>query len=192
LDWLLAVREKVNRERGLKLSINDFIVKAVANALMAVPDCNVNVFDNEIHRFPHADVAVAVALDGGLLTPVVRNADQKPIDVISDEIRELAERARANKLMPEDYRGGTFTVSNLGMYGLTGFDAIINPPQGAILAVGAVRRVPREQNFALVFPSVIEMTMSCDHRAIDGALGARFLAALREELEHPAGLVDNL
>ncbi len=192
VDWLLAVREKVNRERGLKLSINDFIVKAVANALMAVPDCNVNVFDNEIHRFPHADVAVAVALDGGLLTPVVRNADQKPIDVISDEIRELAERARANKLMPEDYRGGTFTVSNLGMYGLTGFDAIINPPQGAILAVGAVRRVPREQNFALVFPSVIEMTMSCDHRAIDGALGARFLAALREELEHPAGLVDNL
>src|SRR5690606_40896350 len=126
------------------LSINDFVIKAAANALMEVPDCNIHVLENEIHRFPHADMAVAVALEGGLLTPVLREADSKPLAVISAEMRDLADRARANRLMSEDYRGGTFTISNLGMFGLSSFDAVINPPQGAILAVGAARRMPRE------------------------------------------------
>lgn len=192
MDWLLSLRDKLNRERGLGLSINDFVIKAAANALMEVPDCNIHVLENEIHRFPHADIAVAVALEGGLLTPVLREADSKPLAVISAEMRDLADRARANRLMSEDYRGGTFTISNLGMFGLSSFDAVINPPQGAILAVGAVRRVPREQDYALIFPSVMEMTLTCDHRAIDGALGARFLSTLKQELEHPAGLVAGL
>ena len=192
IDWLLTLREKINREKGIKLTVNDFIVKAVANALMAVPDVNVHVFDNEIHRFPRADVAVAVSVEGGLLTPVLRAANAKSLIDIATETRDLADRARKGALLPEDYKGGTFTVSNLGMFGLTSFDAVINPPQGAILAVGAGRRLPRERNFALAFPTIMEMTLSCDHRAIDGALGARFLAALKTELEQPAGLMEGV
>src|SRR5690606_33033493 len=144
----------------------------------------IHVLENEIHRFPHADIAVAVALEGGLLTPVLREADSKPLAVISAEMRDLADRARANRLMSEDYRGGTFTISNLGMFGLSSFDAVLNPPQGAILAVGAARGRPREQDYALIFPAVGEMPHTCDPRAIDGALGARFLSVLNQELEN--------
>ena len=192
VDWLTSLREKLNRERGWKLSVNDFLLKAVANVLIAVPNCNVHVFDGEIHRFPHADLSVAVAIDGGLITPIVRAADTKSILEISNEAKDLVARAREGKLMPEDYQGGTFSVSNLGMYGLESFDAIINPPQGAILAVGAARRQPVERNFSLSFVSRLQVTLSCDHRAIDGALGATFLKELKNELEHPAGLVGGL
>jgi len=173
-------------------SVNDFVVKAVAGALTAVPDVNINVFDNHIRRFERANISLAVAVEGGLFTPVIRSADQLSLDDIAAQSKSLAEKARNGKLLPEDYKGGTFSVSNLGMYGIDSFSAIINPPEGAILAVGAIQRRPREHNHSLWFSSVMKCMMSCDHRAIDGALGARFLQEFKDLLENPARLVANI
>jgi len=189
VDALLAQRERLKDAGRRAPSVNDYLVRACALALKVVPDVNIQVHDEEIHRFGHAHVAVAVATDKGLITPIVWHADTKSVTQIAEEIRALAERARTGKLKSEEFMGGTFTVSNLGMFGIDQFDAIINPPQGAILAVGRTRREPVERDFALTFATVLELSLSCDHRAIDGAVGARFMVTLRELLESPERLI---
>lgn len=166
-------------------SINDYLIKACAAALMKEPEVNVHFRGEELHQFRHADISVAVAVPGGLVTPVVRRADQKTVAAIAAEMRDFAMRAREGKLAQEEYQGGTFSLSNLGMYGVVSFDAVVNPPMGAILAAGAITRAPRESGG---FESVMQLTLSCDHRAIDGALGGRFLQALKAALENPASL----
>lgn len=185
VDALNALREREKKQSGSAPSVNDYVVKAVATALKAVPEVNVQVHGDEIHVFRHADVAVAVATDKGLVTPIVRAADTKSVAAIAADVRTLAERARAGRLKPEEMQGGTFTVSNLGMYGIDQFDAIINPPQGAILAVGAAKRRPVEHEYALKFATTMQVSLSCDHRAIDGAVGAQFLAAFKAAIEAP-------
>jgi pyruvate dehydrogenase E2 component (dihydrolipoamide acetyltransferase) len=193
LDALLAVRQDVNAaapvkngEPSYRISINDFIIKALALALVRMPAANAVWAEDRILRFQHADIGVAVALEDGLLTPVVRNADTKSIGVISNEMRDLAARARDRKLKPAEYRGGVSAVSNLGMYGVREFAAIINPPQSTILAVGEARRVPVEApDGAVRFASQMSLTLSCDHRVVDGAVGAELLRALKGYLENP-------
>jgi pyruvate dehydrogenase E2 component (dihydrolipoamide acetyltransferase) len=194
VDALIRVREELNAgaPRGkdgtaaYKLSLNDFIVKAWAVALQTVPAANAVWAGDRILRFARADVAVAVAIDGGLITPVVRSADSKSVKTISAEVRDLAARARVRKLMPEEYQGGASAVSNLGMYGVREFSAIINPPHGTILAVGATRRQAVEQaDGSAKFESVMTVTLSCDHRVVDGALGAELLAAFKAIVEAP-------
>ena len=169
-------------------AFNDYLVRAAALALIEVPQVNVQVHAEEIHRYAHADIAVAVATDRGLITPIVRAADQKPVAAIATEIRALAERARSGKLKTEEFSGGTFCISNLGMFGVDEFEAIINPPQGAILAVGAMRRQFVEDRAGISFANTLVLSLSCDHRAIDGAVGARFLAALKALIEKPNAL----
>jgi pyruvate dehydrogenase E2 component (dihydrolipoamide acetyltransferase) len=154
-----------------------------------VPDVNIQVHDDSIHRFAHADISVAVATDKGLITPILRSADTKSIAEIAMETRLLAQRARAGKLRPEEFQGGSFSVSNLGKFGIDQFDAIINPPQGAILAIGAVRSQPVAKDGGFVFSPVVNLSLSCDHRAIDGAVGAGFVAAVRDLIESPEQLV---
>ena len=188
MDALGSLREQVKQSGGPTPSINDYLVRASALALREVPEVNVQVHAEEIHRYAHADIAVAVATDRGLITPIVRAADTKPVAQIAAEIRGLAERARAGKLKTEEYSGGTFCISNLGMFGVDEFEAIINPPQGAILAVGAMRRQCVEEGSAISFANMLVLSLSCDHRAIDGAVGARFLAALKSLLENPQAL----
>jgi len=188
VDALLALREQTRRLEGQAFSVNDYLIRACALALRQVPDVNIQVHGDEIRRFAHADIAVAVATEKGLLTPIIRAAETKSVAAISREMRSLAESARAGSLKSEDYQGGSFSLSNLGMFGIDQFDAIVNPPQGAILAVGAARRKPVEANFALSFATVVELSLSCDHRAIDGAVGARFMAALRTLIEDPETL----
>ena len=171
---------------AFKLSLNDFIIKAWAAALTRVPAANAVWADDRMLRFRHADIGVAVALDGGLITPVVRNADQKSLTAISAEMRDLAERARARKLRPNEYQGGASAISNLGMYGVREFAAIINPPHATILAVGATRRAPVETaDGGVKFVSQMTVTLSCDHRVVDGALGAQLLAAFKALIETP-------
>ena len=191
---LLAMREEANaaapQDKGgqpaFKLSLNDFIIKAWAAALLRVPAANAVFAEDRILRFQHADIGVAVALDGGLITPVVRNAEQKSLTVISAEMRDLAERARLKKLKPAEYQGGATSISNLGMYGVREFAAIINPPQATLLAVGAARRAPVEaEDGSVKFVSQMTVTLSCDHRAVDGALGAQLLAAFKSFVEKP-------
>ena len=188
VDALLALREAANIVIGRKASVNDFIVRAAALALKEVPDVNIQVHGDAIHRFPHSDIAVAVATARGLVTPIVRAADTLPVHAIGEAVRALAQRAQDGKLKAEDLEGGTFTVSNLGMFGVDQFDAIINPPQGAILAVGAARRVCVEDGDGVAFETRIAFSLSCDHRAIDGATGATFLKSLKALLEEPARL----
>ncbi|MFY7834900.1 MAG: dihydrolipoamide acetyltransferase family protein [Novosphingobium sp.] len=189
VDELVALRKTANLVLGTKASINDYIVKAVALALVKHPDVNVQVHGDSVHSFPHADVAIAVASPKGLVTPIVRQADRMHIAQIAATTRALIDKAQAGKLGYEDMDGGTFSVSNLGMFGIENFDAIINPPQGAILAVGGVNRVAVEaDNGDIAFESRIQLTMSVDHRAIDGALGAQFLQTLKGLLEAPEGL----
>jgi pyruvate dehydrogenase E2 component (dihydrolipoamide acetyltransferase) len=190
VDALLDLRERARRATGSAPSVTDYLVRAIALALTAVPDVNIQVHGDEIHRFADADVAVAVAIEGGLITPIVFAAQTKSVAEISVEIKSLAEAARSGTLKPEQFKGGSFTVSNLGMFGIDQFDAIINPPQGAILAVGASKRQPVESNYALSFVSIVNLSLACDHRAIDGALGATFMAKLRALLERPASLVE--
>lgn len=185
LDALLARRQTLKDAGGAVPSINDYLIKVCAVALQQVPDVNVHFVDDTIRRFAHADIAVAVAVPGGLVTPVVRRAEAKPVAEIAAVMQDLAGRARAEKLDPHEFQGGTFSLSNLGMYGVTSFDAVINPPMGAILAAGSIERVAREDGR---FESVMALTLSCDHRAIDGALGGRFLAALAAALEAPETL----
>ena len=188
LDALLGLRADKKRGIGSAPSVNDYFIRATALALMQAPDINVQVHGEEIHRFRNADISVAVATDKGLITPVIRAAQTKSVQAISEELRSLIERARAGKLRTGEIDGGSFTVSNLGMFGIDQFDAIINPPQGAILAIGAASPRPIERGGGLSIATTAQLSLSCDHRAIDGAVGARFLAALRELLEAPQRL----
>ena len=182
LDALLAAKAEL-KNSGVKVSLNDMFIKAVASALNETPDVNVQLFGDNIHKFPHADIAVAVATESGLVTPVVKMADLKDLSQISTEVGTLAEKARNKKLTREDLAPGTFTISNLGMFGIDEFDAIINPPQCAILAIGAGRRAFIEDGKDGKFVTQVTLTLSCDHRAIDGALGAIFLQNLQKIIE---------
>ena len=189
LDALLAFRETLNAQlasRGIKLSVNDFIIKACALALQTVPDANAVWAGDRIFRLKPSDVAVAVAIEGGLFTPVLRDAHLKSLSALSAEMKDLAARARTRKLAPQEYQGGSFAISNLGMMGIDSFDAVINPPHGSILAVGAgVKRPVVAADGQIVVATVMWMTLSVDHRVIDGALGAAFLKAIVENLENP-------
>lgn len=189
IDAILGLRAQAKAATGEAPSINDYIVRACALALVRHPDVNVQVHGDEIHRFGSADIAVAVATDKGLITPIVKGADTLSVAAISREVKTLAEKARTGKLQPEEFQGGSFSVSNLGMFGIDQFDAIINPPQGAILAIGAGTRQPIEIGNALAFATIVEMSLSCDHRAIDGAVGADFMRTLKGLIEEPALLV---
>jgi len=187
---LYVLRQQVNLDyAGAKVSYNDFVVRAVALALRSVPAMNATFGGDRIVRYGRVDVGVAVALPEGLVTPVVRAADGKALLALARETRELAERARAKKLRPEEMQGSTFTVSNLGMFGIDDFAAIINPPEAGILAVGAVTQKAVVRNDVVVPGRTLTLTLSCDHRAVDGAIGAAFLAAVADLLEHPTRLV---
>lgn len=189
VDALSGLRERIRKDGGKPPSVNDYLIRAAALALVEIPQVNIQVHGEEVHVFKHADVAVAVATDRGLITPIVRSADLKPVAQIGAEIRDLADRARAGKLKAEEYSGGSFCVTNLGMFGIDEFDAIINPPQGAILAVGALQRQFVEDAGSVTFANTVKLSLSCDHRAIDGAVGARFLSALRDLIEKPQRLI---
>jgi pyruvate dehydrogenase E2 component (dihydrolipoamide acetyltransferase) len=198
IDRLLAVREEANaaapKDRegkpAFKLSLNDFIIRALAIALQRAPAANAAWAGDRILRLKHSDIGVAVALDGGLIAPIVRNAESKSLTAISAEMKDLAARARDKKLKPADYQGGSSAISNLGMYGVREFSAIINPPQATILAVGAARRQAFEKEDGGVgFASMLTATLSCDHRVVDGALGAELLAAVKALLETPVTML---
>jgi pyruvate dehydrogenase E2 component (dihydrolipoamide acetyltransferase) len=197
IERLLAVREEANAaalkatdgKPAFKLSLNDFVIKAWALALARVPAANAAWAEDRILRFRAVDIGVAVALDGGLITPLIRDAAKKSLLGISSEMRDLAERARAKRLKPNEYQGGASAISNLGMYGVREFAAIINPPQATILAVGAGERRPVETDDGFRFVDKMTVTLSCDHRVVDGALGAEALAAFRHFIEHPVGLM---
>jgi len=189
VDALLAAREQANRlEPDLRLSVNDCVVKAAALALRKVPAANVAWTDDAIRRFRDVDIAVAVGTPGGLITPIVRRADTKGLAALSREMRELAARAMENRLRPEEFQGGGFTVSNLGMHGIREFSAIINPPQACILAVGAAEQRPVVRDGALAVATLMTCTLSVDHRCVDGVLGAQFLAAFKRFVEAPIAL----
>ena len=192
LDPLLKLRTELNaslQERDVKLSVNDLLIKALGVALMQVPKCNVMFTADQLITFKRADISVAVSTPSGLITPIVQNADTKSLSAISTEIKDLAARARDNKLKPEEYQGGTASLSNMGMYGIKQFDAVINPPQGMILAVGAGEKRPHVIDDALAIATVMSATGSFDHRAIDGADGAELMRALRALIENPLGML---
>jgi len=190
LDNLLAARKELNNmSDDYKISVNDFIIRACALALKKVPAANVQFGGDVMRHYSRADISVAVAIDGGLVTPVIRGADQKGLRQISDEAKALAKKARDGKLMPEDYQGGTFSISNLGMMGIKQFQAVINPPQAAILAIGAGEQRPVIRDGEVTAATVMSVNLACDHRAIDGAVGAEFLAALKIYLEHPSTML---
>ncbi len=198
LDRLMALREEANagalKDRdgnpAYKLSVNDFVIRALALALQRVPAANAVWASDRILRFKHSDIGVAVALDGGLITPVLRQAETKSLSAISAEMKDLAARARDKKLKPGDYQGGASAISNLGMHGVREFTAIINPPHATILAVGASRRQAAEKNDGgVAFVSMMTLTLSCDHRVLDGALGAELLAAIKSLIETPVSLL---
>ena len=193
LDALMAFREQLNKgleARGVKLSVNDFIIKACALALQAVPDANAVWASDRILKLKPSDVAVAVAVEGGLFTPVLRDADKKTLSALSAEMKDLATRAKTKKLAPHEYQGGSFAISNLGMMGVENFDAVINPPHGAILAVGAgVKKPVVMKDGTIGVATVMSVTLSVDHRVIDGALGAEFLKVLVESLENPISML---
>ena len=193
LDALMAFREQLNKgleARGVKLSVNDFIIKACALALQAVPDANAVWAGDRVLRLKPSDVSVAVAIEGGLFTPVLRDAEKKTLSTLSAEMKDLAARAKARKLAPHEYQGGSFSISNLGMMGIDNFDAVINPPQGAILAVGAgVKRPVVMKDGTIGVATVMSVTLSVDHRVIDGALGAEFLKVVVELLENPIAML---
>ena len=191
---LIAMREEANAaapkdktgQPAFKLSLNDFIIKTWAAALQRIPSANAVWAGDRILRFRSSDIGIAVALDGGLITPVIRNANSKSVTTISAEMRDLADRARQKKLKPNEYQGGSSAISNLGMYGVREFSAIINPPHATILAVGATRRAPVEADDGSVkFISQMTVTLSCDHRVVDGALGAQLLASFKDFIEKP-------
>jgi pyruvate dehydrogenase E2 component (dihydrolipoamide acetyltransferase) len=193
LDALMAFRAQLNAQlegRGVKLSVNDFIIKACAAALQQVPDANAVWAGDRIIRLKPSDVAVAVAIDGGLFTPVLKDAHQKSLSALSAEMKDLAARARDRKLAPHEYVGGSFAISNLGMYGIDNFDAVINPPHGAILAVGAgVKKPVVGKDGEVTVATVMSVTLSVDHRVIDGALGAELLQAIVDNLENPLAML---
>ncbi len=194
---LLAAREEINAaapkdkdgKPAYKLSVNDFVIKALALALQRVPNANVSWTEAGMLKHKHSDVGVAVALPGGLITPIVRNAESKSLSAISNEMRDLAARARARKLKPNEYQGGTTSVSNLGMYGIKDFTAVINPPQSTILAVGAGEERAVVRKGALAVATIMSVTLSCDHRSVDGALGAELIVAFKKLIENPVMMV---
>ncbi|MDA0781066.1 MAG: pyruvate dehydrogenase complex dihydrolipoamide acetyltransferase [Rickettsiales bacterium] len=198
LDKLLEVRKDLNDSAYIdsdsgqpvyKLSVNDLIIKAVGKALKKVPQANASWTDNAIMQYNNVDVSVAVATDGGLITPIIKNADQKSLPVISNQMKELAARARKNALKPEEFQGGGFSISNLGMYGIKNFSAIVNPPQGCILAVGAGEQKAVVKNGSIVPATVMSVTLSCDHRVVDGAVGAEFLAVFKDFIQRPVTML---
>jgi pyruvate dehydrogenase E2 component (dihydrolipoamide acetyltransferase) len=190
VDALLALRREINETIGEpRLSLNDFVVRAVALAMAAVPDANVTWQETALHRYEHVDVAVAVATSDGLITPIIRGAQAKSVRSIAIEAKALAGRARDGRLAPEDYTGGAVTVSNLGMYGVEEFSAIINPPQSCIFAVGAASERPVARHGVLAVANVMTCTVSFDHRAVDGAAGAKLLAKFKSLIEHPLSLL---
>jgi len=201
LDALLALRTQLNdaapkrknadgkEEPSYKLSVNDLVIKAMAMALTAVPEANASWTDTAMVMHKHADVGVAVSIPGGLITPIIRKADQKSLSAISNEMKDMATRARERKLKPEEYQGGTTAVSNLGMFGIKEFSAVINPPHATILAVGAGEQRPVVKEGAVKIATVMSVTLSTDHRAVDGALGAQLLSAFKNYIENPMGML---
>ncbi len=192
LDPLLELRAQLNKSLepdGVKLSVNDLLIKALARALVRVPQCNVSFHGDTLRRYSRADISVAVAAPSGLITPVITSADTKGLAAISTEMKTLAGKARDGKLMPHEYQGGTASLSNLGMFGIKQFDAVINPPQGMILAVGAGQQQPYVVNGAIEVATVLHASGSFDHRAIDGADGAQLMEAIKQLVENPMGLV---
>ncbi len=190
---LLVAREEINaaapkdadKKPLYKLSVNDFVIKAMAVALQKIPNCNVSWTEGGMVKHKHSDVGVAVAMPGGLITPIIRKAETKTLSVISGEMKDFAARARSRKLKPEEYQGGTTAVSNLGMYGINHFTAVINPPHATILAVGTSEERPVVRNGKIEIASIMSVTLSCDHRAIDGALGAELIGAFKQLIENP-------
>ena len=190
MDRAAEMRRGINSlDPDLKISVNDIIIKVTAAALMQHPEVNASFQDKFVRYYEHVDIGVAVAIEDGLITPVVRSADLKSLSQIASEVRELAERARSRKLKPEEYTGATFSVSNLGMFGIDEFTAIINPPEGGILAIGAMTPRPVVRDGEVVVRQIMRVTMSCDHRIIDGATGAKFLQTFKKILENPLYLV---
>jgi len=192
LDALLKLRTELNKgleSRGVKLSVNDMLIKALAVALVEIPECNVSLAGDQLLKYARADISVAVSIPGGLITPIVTGADGKSLSAISKEIGELAGRAREGKLQPHEYQGGTASLSNMGMYGIKQFDAVINPPQGMIMAIGSGEKRPYVINDSLQIATVMSATGSFDHRAIDGADGARLMQAFKRLVENPLGML---
>jgi len=190
IDELLKLRAELNEMLPeAKISVNDFVVRASALALMKVPEVNSSWGEDGMRRHKAADISIAVAIEGGLITPIVRSADKKGVAAISAEIKDLAGRAKSNKLKPEEFQGGTFSISNMGMFGVRSFSAIINPPQAAILAVATGEKRPVVKNDQLAVATVMTLTLSADHRVVDGAVGAQFMKILKELIEHPLRLV---
>jgi pyruvate dehydrogenase E2 component (dihydrolipoamide acetyltransferase) len=190
IDDLLKIRASLNAKAasdhgGYRISVNDFVIRAAALALRQVPAANASWSDAAILLWDRVDIAVAVALDDGLITPIVKSADQKGLAQIAQEAKDLAERARAGRLKLEEFQGGTFSISNLGMYGIREFAAVINPPQGGILAVGTGQQRPIVRDGQLAVATVMTCTLSADHRVVDGAVGAQFLGAFRKLVEDP-------
>jgi pyruvate dehydrogenase E2 component (dihydrolipoamide acetyltransferase) len=192
IDGLLAARAKINamlEKDGVKVSVNDLVIKAVAVALKRVPEANASYSPEGLAMHHHADIAMAVAIDGGLITPIIRKADTKGLAQIATEAKDLASRARDRKLKPEEFQGGTFSVSNLGMMGIKSFASIINEPQGCIMSVGAGEQRPVVRNGELAIATVMTVTLTCDHRVVDGAIGARFLQAFKALIEDPLTMI---
>jgi pyruvate dehydrogenase E2 component (dihydrolipoamide acetyltransferase) len=189
MDPAITFRDQINAVTELKLSFTDIVIKAAATALMKHPQVNATFLGDKMRQYHFVHVGIAVALEEGLVTPILRNCEQKKLDQINAELRDLADRARSRKLKPEEYTGATFTISNLGMFGVEQFAAIVNPPEGAILAVGTIVEKPVVKNGQIVIGHTMKMTLSSDHRIIDGAVAARFLQDLRKILENPASLV---
>ena len=190
LDALMKIRADLNsRGADYKLSVNDFVIRASALALKKVPEANASWSDDGILLWNQVDVAVAVAIEGGLITPIVKRADTKGLAGISNEMKDLGARAKSGKLKLEEFQGGTFSISNLGMFGIKEFSAVINPPHGAILAVGAGEQRPIVKDGALGIATVMSVTLSVDHRVVDGATGARFLQAFKKLIEDPLSML---
>lgn len=200
IDKLLEARSVINGEARIlehgkteyKISVNDLMIKAVALALKKVPDANSAWSQDAILLYNNVDISVAVAIDGGLITPIVKNADQKDIVAISSEMKSLAQKAKDGKLQPEEFQGGGFSISNLGMYGINNFNAIVNPPQSCILAIGAgIKKPIINENDEIEIATIMNLTLSCDHRSVDGAVGAKFLNALKKYVENPILMLFN-
>src|SRR6202008_1212134 len=192
LDALLKLRAELNaglESRGVKLSVNDLIIKALAVSLIQVPKCNVMFTPDQLISFQRADISVAVSTPSGLITPIIGEADSKGLAAISEQMKDLAARARDNKLKPEEYQGGTASLSNMGMFGIKQFEAVINPPQGMIMAIGAGEKRPWVIDDSLQIATIMSATGSFDHRAIDGADGARLMQAFKRLVENPLGML---
>ena len=192
LDKLLKLRSELNASlepRGIKLSVNDLLIKALAVSLMQVPKCNVSIEGDQLKTFERADISVAVSIPGGLITPIIKSADTKSLSAISTEMKDLADRAKAGKLKMHEYQGGTASISNMGMFGIKNFDAVINPPQAMIMAIGAGQKRPHVIDDSLQIATIMSATGSFDHRAIDGADGAQLMKVFKELCENPLGML---